>query len=179
VKNLFNSNVHLWFLGLTFFASFYTQAFIGGTHGFYIPNNVVVGSLAVLFIGLAVLKALASKTVYFTQFHLYLLIGLLAIFVVGMVKGYENSMAVYQTLLAFIVVGFFAVALTQFEYTKRQLFILALLLIIAGLMNAIIALIQLYDSANVLYFFYGYGNFQFLEGVVTGALQQTNILAVF
>lgn len=166
------------FLLLLPFLSLVTQMNLGG-HGFNVPPNVWLWCGAVIFVLLTVCDVIRFKAVK-SHIWLFLFSGLCTVlFVVGALQVHWSQINSWlPTLLAMLILSGFVWGVLQQEWQPRQWHGLMLSVVALGGVQAVIALIQVFDSLQVFYLLTGYVPFKF-SNVPLGSLQQVNMLASF
>lgn len=173
LQQLTKQKVALFILGAMFLVfPFYYQDNIGGS-GLNIPTNATVWMAAVFFIWVSVFRVLKSHQLILPRkILLVLAFPLLATFS-GFIAGVSEPIA-WSFRLLFIWGGvLFLIGLFQFEFSRSQKDTLLFILVLAGLIHAIVALLQYYQPDGVTIFLPND------KKVATGIFQQINVHASF
>lgn len=144
-----------------------------GGRGLELPFNIPVWFFAVLVVSLGGLKTLKSSVFVAHRRWYVLLLFPLFIIVMWAIRGVDDQFSCVFRLL-FIMIGvLFLFSLFQFRLTEKNLNKALFAVVIAGLIQAVIAVIQIYTPGLINYFLPTNGN------IALGTFQQINVLAIF
>ena len=177
LDHLLSYSLVVW-VGLILLASLYAGKNEGGS-GWYLPFNIVVWSVACLFIMATLIKVLYCQQLVVSRMALYFCVMLLGILLAGSVFADIQSDIWLQTALAFGVVGLFFWSLFQYPLTQRHFIQILVVLCIVGFIQSLIAIVQSHDVYRAAYALIPYEAFRFSGDRPLGNFQQVNMLASF
>ena len=160
------------------FLSLFSQMNLGG-NGLSIPSNIWLWWGAFIFVLLAVWDVVRLKIIK-THRWLFMFVSLcVVLFIAGSLQvHWKNTNSWLPILMAMIILIGFVWALLQQEWHQNQLNQLMLSIVLLGGVQALIALVQVFDESQIFYLLTGYVPFKF-SNVPLGSLQQVNMLSSF
>ncbi len=159
-------------------SSFYSQSNFG-FHALFIPFNVAISLIVSFFIVYTLTAVFFSKKLYFTNNFLLFCMLLLFTFLFGLWRAQLGGVYLALIGLMFFVTALFLFSLLQYRVSKKHIIYILLVLSIAGLLQAIISIIQVYDVNQSIFSVIQYLPLSFHSILPMGVFQQFNILAVF
>lgn len=168
------SPAHMMLAVIFLLAPFYYHDNIGGT-GLNIPGNITVWFAVSVFIWLAVRKILASSTLILPEKVILLLAFPVLATISGFVAGVSQPID-WAFRVLYIWGGiFFLLGLFQFNFSRAWKDKLLYLLVLAGLLHALVACLQVFQPEGVTIFLPSAK----AANIATGVFQQINIHASF
>lgn len=154
-------------------APFYYHDNIGGT-GLNLPSNITVWVAACLFIWFALKQVLDRNTLILPKRVFMILAFPILATLSGFISGVSEPLD-WVFRLVFIWGGvFFLIALFQFNFSRAQKDKLLYLIVMAGLLHAVAASLQIFQPEGMSIFLP-----KAPSNVATGVFQQINIHATF
>lgn len=147
---------------------FYYQSNFGGV-GLLIPSNISVWIGVSLFIWLSFFNLQKNKSIFIPEYFLIIIAFPLLATLSGFVGNVSDPID-WAFRLAFVWGGvFFMLALFQHKYHRRQKDLLLFILVLAGLMHALVGLLQIYQPEGTSFFLPN------VNGQAIGMFQQINV----
>lgn len=174
IRLIANQKTAMMLIALIFLvAPFYYHDNIGGT-GLNLPGNITVWFAASLFIWFALKQMLDRRTLILPQRVLMILAFPILATLSGFISGVSEPLD-WVFRLVFIWGGvFFLIALFQFNFSRAQKDKLLYLIVMAGLLHAVVACLQIFQPEGMSIFLP-----KAPSNVATGVFQQINIHATF
>lgn len=175
VLSKMKKNELVFWLSFILMAALYSQNNVGGA-GHELPFNVTTWFAVALFIIYSLIKAVNSRKVYLSVFVLWALIFVSVTFGVGVVNTTINTNQIIVEFFVFLVIFLFIFSLFQYQLTFAAFIKILFVLILFGVIQSVIALLQVYDKEFIVYGFLGYAPLMQIQPL--GVFQQKNMLAV-
>lgn len=142
------------------------------------PSNIAMWFAAGVMVAISLWRIAKRKSLLLAPSHLYLLAFFVIILFFGTFETNWSSQELFVYYACFASVFIFYIALTQFKFTRRDFDNLLFFIVVMGLFQSLIGIIQSYDDYRLFNLWFGYEPFR-IVGRATGTFQQPNMLASF
>lgn len=174
MRKLLDSKFNFLLFIFILFASLISVANVGNQFGIYAPSNISVFGAVGLFIASSLLIVCNKKKIQHNSLVVFIFIVFSSLLLIGLINSsYEQ---VELTLYAMLIGVLFIFAVLQVRLTEQHWFWFFYFVIILGVFQSVIALVQQFDAFGILYLWTGYFPFKF-NNYYLGSLQHINMLA--
>lgn len=171
-----NKNALTYWISVILFLSLYSQHNLGGA-GYELPFNVTTWLGVSLFIIYTFSRVFYRQNLKISFFIYWVLLIFIAILSMGLLN---SELTVNQTVVEisiFIILFLFVFSLHQYKLTRNTLIKILYVLCLLGLLQGLIAVVQVYDVDSIIY---GLTNYSpFMQKQPLGVFQQKNMLSIF
>ncbi len=173
----FKKKRYHYFIGLFLFSYLYSQPNMGGV-GWLVPSNIALWFSSTIVVVLAAFKVWQTQKINYSLFNTLLGLLLLGIYGFGIIRSHLDYQELLFYFLLLLNVWLFFLALFQFLLTVKIFNKLLFFIVVLGVLQAAIGLIQYFDHQQIFYILFGYEPFA-INGRPTGSFQQVNMMSSF
>ena len=175
-KKYIGSNLVIW-ISLILLSSLYSQQNGGGV-SYMLPFNVTVWLAVGLFVLFSLGRIVLTNKIVISGVMFWFFILLFSTYFIGLINSEISDSEQFVLFFLFLLVFLFVLSIYQYEISNNDFRLVLNLILLLGLVQALISIVQLFDSEGYLYSQFSYAPFKFY-GQANGTFQQVNMLAVY